>query len=80
MTTEQIRAYDRGLCPDSLLLPYLSWLSRRWCEWGQLNPGRTVHGPGEHAEFDRWLEQLMPSLNAITCECHLKMASVRHGS
>lgn len=80
MTPEQIRANDREICPDSLLLPYLSWLSKKWYEWGKLNPDRTIHGPKEHADFDRWLEKLTPSANAITCECHVKLASMRHGT
>jgi hypothetical protein len=78
MTPEQIRAHDREVCPDSLLLPYLSWLSRQWYEWGRLNPGRTTRGPNEHADFDRWLQQLIPSSNAITCECHAKLPASRH--
>ena len=78
MTQEQMRTNDREMCPDSLLLPYLAWLSRKWYDWGKLNPDRTIRGAKEHADFDRWLEQLTPSSNAITCECHLKLASMRH--
>jgi hypothetical protein len=79
MTPEQIRSYDRELCPTALLLPYMSWLSRRWYEWGKLNPDRASRGPKEHVDFDRWLEQMTPALDAITCECHIKLAAVRHG-
>lgn len=78
MTPEQIRAHDREVCPDSLLLPYLSWLSRKWYEWGKLNPARTARGPKEHADFDQWLEQLVPASNAINCECHMKLPAIRH--
>jgi hypothetical protein len=77
MTPDQIHTHDRELCPDALLLPYLSWLNRKWYEWGILNPGRAARGPKEHVEFDRWLEQLAPALNAITCECHVKLGSIR---
>ena len=78
MTPEQIRAHDREVCPDSLLLPYLSWLSLKWYEWGRLNPARTARGPKEHADFDQWLEQLVPASNAINCECHMKLPAIRH--
>lgn len=77
MTPEQIRSNDREICPDSLLLPYLSWLSKKWYEWGKLNPDRAIRGPKEHADFDRWLEELTPGLNAITCECHMRLARRR---
>ncbi len=78
MTPEHIRAHDRELCPDALLLPYVSWLSRKWHEWDKLNPDRTLRGPREHVDFDRWLEELTPALDAITCECHVKLTSMRH--
>ncbi len=78
MTVEQMRAYDRALCPTALLLPYGTWLSLKWYEWGKLNPARTIRGAKENAEFDRWLEELVPSLNAINCECHAKLVSLRY--
>jgi len=77
MTSEQILTYDRAWYPFSLLLPYLSWVNHKWFEWNELNPGRSVHGAKEHADFDRWLEQLIPRLDALTCECHAKMAPSR---
>lgn len=78
MTVEQIRTFDRALCPSALLLPYVSWLSYKWYEWGKLNPDRTIHGPKENVDFDQWLEQLTPSLDATTCECHMKWVSLQH--
>jgi hypothetical protein len=77
MTSEQILAHDKACYPFSLLVPYLPWLNHKWLEWNELNPGRSVHGAKEHADFDRWLEQLIPRLDALTCECHAKMAPSR---
>jgi hypothetical protein len=73
MTSEEIRAHDKRCCPSTLLLPYMSWLSRKWFEWGQVNPGRTIHGAKENVNFDRWLELLVPGLDAVTCECHVNL-------
>ena len=78
MSPEQIRTLDRELCPTALLLPYVAWLNRKWYDWDVLNPGRPEHGPAEHRDFDRWIEQLTPSLNAITCECHIKLSRPIH--
>jgi hypothetical protein len=73
MNSDEMVEHDKGCCPSTLLLPYISWLSRKWFEWDQLNPGRTTHGAKDNVEFDQWIERLIPSLDAITCECHLNL-------
>jgi hypothetical protein len=71
MTREQMLVYDRRCYPFTLLTPYFHWLSGKRLEWERLNPGRRVESGKEHADFGRWLEQLAPYSNAITCECHV---------
>ncbi len=78
MSPEQMLSHDRGCCPDSLLKPYFLWLSRKWYEWGRLAPEQPFHGIKEEAAFERWLDQLIPASDAVTCECHLKLIRPRH--
>ena len=70
MTSEQMLAHDKKCYPFALLTPYLLWVSRKWFEWGELNPGRKIYSAQEAANFDRWLGQLTPASDALTCECH----------
>jgi hypothetical protein len=70
MTSEQMRAHDKKCYPYALLTPYLLWTSRMWADWGELNPGRKIYSTQAKADFDRWLEQLVPESDVLTCECH----------
>lgn len=78
MSSERMLTHDRECCPNALLKPYLLWLSRKRFEWGQLNPDRVVHSVKEDAEFERWLDQILPASDAITCECHVKLIRPGH--
>ncbi len=71
MTPEQMRIHDRQCHPDTMLTPFLLWLSHRRLEWNRLHPDHQIHTGIEPAEFDQWLQQLEPTANALTCECHL---------
>jgi len=71
MTSEQMRMHDRQCHPDTMLTPFLFWVSLKRLEWNRLHPDRQVQSRMEPVEFDRWLQQLEPTSNALTCECHL---------
>jgi hypothetical protein len=73
MTSEQMLTHDKTCFPFALLKPYLQWVSSKWLVWYQLNPGRTLHSAREEAEFDSWLKEQAPVLDAFTCECHEKI-------
>lgn len=75
MTSEQMLAHDKKCYPFALLTPYLLWTSRKWVEWGELNPGRKIYSTQEKANFDRWLGQLVPGSDVLTCECHSQFFS-----
>lgn len=77
MTREQMRDLDRSCYPDTMLTPFFHWLSLKKLEWIQLNPGRTLQNGKDHVDFDRWLGQLRPKSNVLTCECHGKYMSRR---
>jgi hypothetical protein len=66
-------AHDRVCCPDALLTPYFIWISRKWFEWTRLKPTQAQHGAVEERQFEDWLDRLDPSLDAVTCECHVKL-------
>lgn len=72
MTSEQMRDLDRSCYPDAMLTPFFLWLSEKKLEWIGLNPERTLQSGRDHADFERWLGQLEPKSNALTCECHGK--------
>lgn len=74
MTAEQMLIHDKHCCADALLKPYFLWISRRWFEWCQLNPEHAHHATQTAREFECWLDGLSPSLDAFTCECHMKLA------
>lgn len=75
MSRNQMLAHDRSCCPDSILKPFLLWLSAQRFSWIsiQSNPvlGRTV----ADAKFEQWLDQLAPHSDGFTCECHVKLFS-----
>ena len=71
MTSEQMRMHDRQCYPDTMLTPYLFWLTLRRLEWNQLHPDHPIESGAEPIEFDRWLHELEPTSNAFTCECHV---------
>ena len=73
MTEEQMLAHDRSCCPESLLKPFLQWLSLQRLTWTSLNSQREVVGVRAEAEFDQWLEQISSHCDAIKCECHVKL-------
>jgi len=77
MTSEQMRDLDRSYYPDTMLTPFFHWLSGKKLEWIRLNPERTLQGGKDHVDFERWLGQLEPKSNALTCECHGKYTSRR---
>jgi hypothetical protein len=77
MTPEQIRGLDRSCYPDAMLTPFFLWLSGKKLEWLRLNPERTLQSGKDYVDFERWLEQLEPKSNALTCECHGKYTSPR---
>lgn len=70
MTSYQMRMHDRQCFPDTMLTPFLFWLSSRRLEWNKLHPERQIQMGIEPIEFDRWLLQLQPTCDALTCECH----------
>jgi hypothetical protein len=70
MTSEQMRVRDRQCYPDTMLTPFLLWLSLKRLEWNRLHPDR-LHSGMEPIEFDHWLQQMKPGSNALTCECHV---------
>jgi hypothetical protein len=72
MTPERILSYDRQCCPDALLKPYLLWLSDKGLAWDTLRSGPA--GSFTEVDFDQWLDSLSPGLDALTCECHRKLA------
>jgi hypothetical protein len=71
MTSEQMRNHDKQCFPDTMLTPYLFWLSSKRLAWNQLHPENQTQMGAEPIEFDRWLQQLRPTSNALTCECHV---------
>jgi hypothetical protein len=71
MTEERMLAHDKRCYPEALLTPYLLWVSRKWFEWGHLHPGTKLYGSNEEGMFEKWLTTLLPSCDALTCECHL---------
>ena len=71
MTLEQMRTHDKRSYPDTMLTPYLFWLNLRRLDWNQLHPDHLIHSGAEPIEFDRWLQELQPASNALTCECHV---------
>ena len=75
MTQEQMRAHDRARYPATMLTPFFHWLSGKRLEWTRLNPGRTLESGKDHADFERWLGQLEPRLDSLTCECHIRSGS-----
>jgi len=77
MTREQMLAHDRECCPEALLTPYLQWLSDKRIEWDTLCSRQSAAGSGATTDFDRWLDDLNPTLNTLTCECHRKLARGR---
>jgi hypothetical protein len=77
MTGEQMLAHDRICCPESLLKPYLQWLSLQRLTWTSLNSQHQVTGVKAEVEFDRWLRQISSDCDAITCECHIKLTPER---
>jgi len=77
MTPEQMRSLDRSCYPDTMLTPFLLWLSDKKLEWLRLNPERTLQSGKDHVDFERWLAQLEPKSNALTCACHGKYTSPR---
>jgi hypothetical protein len=70
MTPDQMLAHDKRCHPCTLLTPYLFWISLKWLEWGQLRPGRVIRSTEEAANFETWLEELVPDSDALTCQCH----------
>jgi hypothetical protein len=74
MTSEQMRMHDRQCYPDAMLTPFLFWLSLKRLEWNRLHPDRQIQSGIEPVEFARWLQQLEPTSNALTCECHVGTA------
>jgi hypothetical protein len=70
MTPDQMLAHDKKCCPFALLTPYLFWISRKWLEWGRLYPGGVIYSTKETARFEKWLKELAPTSDALTCECH----------
>lgn len=71
MTSYQMRMHDKQCFPDAMLTPYLLWLSSKRLEWNQLHAERRIQLGAEPIEFDRWLLQLQPTCDALTCECHV---------
>ncbi len=72
MTAEQMQGLDRAIYPDAMLTPFFHWLSGKKLEWVRLHPGRTLQSGKDNVDFERWLTQLEPTSNALTCECHGK--------
>jgi hypothetical protein len=71
MTERQMLAYDKKCYPSALLTPYLLWVSRQWFEWGKLHPRTKLYSSTEDYAFEKWLTELVPSSDALTCECHV---------
>lgn len=80
MTSEQMLAYDKKCYPYALLTPYLFWISQKWLEWGALHPQAKIYSAKEESGFERWLEELIPASDALTCKCHLTNLSPQRGS
>jgi len=72
MAPEQMRAHDRTCYPDTMLTPFFHWISGRKLEWLRLNPGRKLESGKDQADFERWLGQLEPKSDSLTCECHIR--------
>ncbi len=77
MTPEQMRSHDRACFPDTMLTPFFHWLSGKKLEWIRLNPGRKLESGKDHADFERWLGQLEPKADSLTCECHIRFVLPR---
>jgi hypothetical protein len=75
MTPDQMLAYDKRCYPFALLTSYLLWASRKWHEWGQSHPGAAIYSVKETGSFEKWLEELVPKSDALTCECHVMTKS-----
>lgn len=56
----RVRGVSPGEClTRGLTRAYVLWIRDRWAEWRKLNPGRmNPAGPGEHADFDKWLSEV----------------------
>ena len=70
-----MRELDRSCYPDAMLTPFFHWLSGKKLEWVGLNPERMLQSRKDHVDFEQWLGQLEPKLNALTCSCHGKYMS-----
>jgi len=80
MTPEQMLAHDRQCCPDAMLTPFLFWASDKKLEWNALRSGPMTAGSDAEVDFDRWLDHLNPTLDALTCECHRKPGRERRNN
>lgn len=57
---DEMIAFDHARFPGGRMTGFIVWIQAMWIRWDRANPGRTMHGPAEHHDFDRWLRNERP--------------------